>query len=199
MLLNLILTWQIFYGLGLIKGRIKAYPLLGKEHIGPICYRLGPRRSSGMWRHITPKHLSLVGNDQQCWTRKMCPQNLDHPTWINLHQHHCPAPLAYTSNIAQPQLAYIKHNAKTQSTYSNNTIEIQSTSSTNTTKTQPTFIIPAPHILCEAKFPSSQERNMDKPIFGKNNGCCWTKDPLIMEGKLPLVYTFHFPFWSPKW
>jgi hypothetical protein len=76
------------------------------------------------------------------------------------------------NNVGQGKCAPKTWTTQHELTYSNNTIEIQSINSTNTTKTQPTFIIPAPHILCEAKFPSSQERNMDKPIFGKNNGCC---------------------------
>jgi hypothetical protein len=51
----------------------KNIPLLGKEHIGLTCYRLGPRGSSGTWKHATPKYLSLIGDNQQCWTRRMCP------------------------------------------------------------------------------------------------------------------------------
>jgi hypothetical protein len=88
---------------------------------------------------------------------------------------------------------------ETQSTYNSNTIEIQLVGNINTTKTQPTCIIPTPQVPCEVKFPSTQEKDMDRPIFGRGDGCCCTRDPLIAEGKSPLMYIYHFPIWSPKW
>jgi len=42
----------------------------------------------------------------------------------------------------------------------------------NITKTQPICIILTPQFACEAKFPSTKERDMDKPIFGRGGGCC---------------------------